>query len=118
MIDTIIQVVMSMLLLIGGIIVGMSLLQAHRAEGPPKLTDLLTSTDPRGVTRFDARKCWEAGTFAVSTWAFVFLTASGKLTEFFFVGYMTTWVGARFLRDREKRMPVGENLRVPEKAIT
>lgn len=103
MIDVIIQVVMGMILLIGGTMIGISLIRIHRDKTKPSFLDLIT-TVRNGVQYFDARKCWEAGAFCVSTWAFVFLTASGKLTEFFFVGYMTTWVGARFLRDREKRL--------------
>ena len=104
MIEVIVQSVMGMILLIGGTMIGISLLRMHRDPKAPNLIDLLTSTDRKGVTRMDARKCWEAGAFCVSTWAFVFLTASGKLSEFFFVGYMGAWVGARFLRDREKRL--------------
>lgn len=33
------------------------------------------------------------GAFAVSTWCFIYLTATGKLTEWFFMGYMAAWVG-------------------------
>jgi hypothetical protein len=70
---------------------------------PASPWDLLTSTKD-GVIRFDARKCWEAGAFVVSTVAFVVLTWRNGLTEWFFIGYMGTWVGARFLRDREQRL--------------
>ncbi len=30
----------------------------------------------------------------VSTWGFVHLTVSEKLTEFYFIGYMAAWAGA------------------------
>lgn len=104
MINAIIQIVMSMLLLCAAIGIGVSLIRMHRDQNAPNLTDLITSTDRTGRVRFDARKCWEAGAFLTSTWGFVFLTASFKLTEFFFIGYMGAWVGARFLRDREQRL--------------
>jgi hypothetical protein len=70
---------------------------------PASPWDYLTSTRDAKV-RFDARKTWEAGAFIVSTFAFVWLVYSDKLTEWFFIGYMGTWVGARFLRDREQRL--------------
>ena len=107
MIEAIIQIVMSTVLICGAIGVGVSLLKMHKNKELPSLFDLITATDKNGKTRIDARKCWEAGAFLSSTWAFVFLVAAGKLTEFYFVGYMSAWVGARFLRDREKRLNNG-----------
>ena len=70
---------------------------------PASPWDYVTSTK-NGVVRFDARKTWEAGAFTVSTGAFAWLTYTASLTEWFFVGYMMTWVGARYLRDREQRL--------------
>ena len=104
MIEIVVQIVMSTVLLCAAIGIGVSLLRMHRDHSLPSLTDLITATDKKGKTRLDARKCFEAGAFLTSTWAFVFLTAAGKLTEWYFVGYLGSWVGARFLRDREKRL--------------
>lgn len=70
---------------------------------PASPWDYITSSRD-GQVRFDPRKTWEAGAFVVSTFAFAWLSYKGQLTEFFFVGYMTTWVGARYLRDREQRL--------------
>ena len=106
MIEVIIQIVMSTVLLCACIGIGVSLLKMHRDPAAPNMRDLITATDKKGQIRLDARKCFEAGCFLASTWAFVFLTANGKLTEFFFAGYMGAWVGARYLRDREKRLAV------------
>ena len=106
MIDIIVQVAMGTILICGAAAIGVSLLKMHKDPTAPNLRDLITSTDREGRVRIDARKCFEAGCFLSSTWAFVFLTANGKLTEVFFAGYMGAWVGARFLRDREKRMRV------------
>ena len=110
MIDFIVQIVMSTVLLIGGVIVGVTLIRMHRDKSLPSLFDLVTATDKAGTVRLDARKCWEAGAFLTSTWAFVFLTAGGKLTEFYFTGYMGAWVIARSMRDREQRL-----MKLPEK---
>lgn len=73
---------------------------------PASPWDYITSTKD-GKVRFDPRKTWEAGAFLVSTAAFAWLAYHDKLTEWFFVGYMGTWVGARFLRDREQRLNNG-----------
>ena len=104
MIDVIIQIVMGTMLICGAVGVGVSLLRMHRDKELPKLTDLLTSTDRKGKVRFDARKCFEAGAFLTTTWAFVFLTAQGKLTEFYMISYVGAWVVARSMRDREQRL--------------
>jgi hypothetical protein len=75
----------------------------------PNLLDVLTSTDRKGKPRFDSRKCFEAGAFCVSTWAFVYLTLSRQLTEWFFAGYIAAWVVARTMRDREQRLAGNAN---------
>ena len=104
MIDAIIQIAMGTVLICGTIAIGISLLRMHRDHNAPSLTDLLTATDKTGRTRFDARKCWEAGAFLASTWAFIFVTAQGKMTETFFLAYAGVWTIARTMRDREQRL--------------
>lgn len=74
---------------------------------PASPWDYVTSSKG-AVVHFDPRKTWEAGAFLVSTAAFAWLAYSDKLTEWFFIGYMGTWVGARFLRDREQRLAKGQ----------
>lgn len=106
MIELMTTVVMGALLILFVIFVGVTIWNIHRSPDKPDLLDLITSTDKSGNVRFDARKCWEAGAFAVSTWGFVFIIVAGKMTEWYFTGYMATWVAARFLRDREKRLEV------------
>lgn len=108
MIEIIIQIAMGTVLICGTIAIGVSLLKMHRAKNAPTLLDLITATDKRGKVRLDARKCFEAGCFLTSTWGFVFLVASNKFTEFYMASYMAAWVGARYLRDREKRLSVQE----------
>lgn len=103
------QIVMSTVLALLVLLAGISLarVQVSKRQDMPNLLDLLTATDKKGKTRYDARKCFECGAFAVSTWAFVYITTANRMTEWFFVGYMTAWVGARWLRDREKRLEQG-----------
>lgn len=71
---------------------------------PSSPWDYVTSTDKHGKVRFDPRKSFEWGSYWVSTtWGSVLLY-QGKFTEWFFVGYMAVWTGARYLRDREQRL--------------
>lgn len=104
MIDIIIQAIMGLILLVGGSLALVSLIRMHRNKDMPSLNDLITSTDRKGKVRLDPRKCFEAGAFLTTTWAFVFLTASGKLTEWFLTVYVGAWVIARTMRDREQRL--------------
>lgn len=104
MTELIIQAVMSMVLLIGGAIVGVTMIRMHRDRNMPSMFDLITATDRYRKVRLDARKCFEAGSFLLSTWIMVFLTSAGKLTVEYFVAYLSVWTAARWLRDREKRL--------------
>jgi len=92
-------------------IAAISLWRVQRDPKKPDLLDLLTSTDKAGKVRFDSRKCFEAGAFATSTWAFVHLTLTHQLTEWFLAAYIGAWVFARTMRDREQRLT---NLPHPE----
>lgn len=103
-IDAIIQAVMGMVLILGGIAAGVSLVKMHRDQSMPSLNDLITATDKRGKVRMDPRKCFEAGSYLLSTWIMVYLTSSGKMTIEFFVAYLGCWTTARWLRDREQRL--------------
>ena len=107
MMEFIVQIIMSMVLLIFGVVIGVSLLRMHRDKSQPTLLDLITATDRKGKTRLDARKCFEAGSFLLSTWVVVYLTSAGKLTVEYFTVFLGVWTTARFLRDREKRLTDG-----------
>lgn len=56
------------------------------------ITDLV-STDGK----LNERKFCRFGAWAVSTWGFVFLACDGKLTEWYFSGYMAAWVASAIL---------------------
>jgi ABC-type Mn2+/Zn2+ transport system permease subunit len=58
------------------------------------LSDILTGDNGR----VSLSKLGEASALVVSTWGFVVLTQQGKLSESYFIGYMTVWTGARILK--------------------
>ena len=95
-----------MALLLAGfiVVIGVSLYRVNTTPGPPELLDLVTATDKCGQIRFDARKCFECGAFFVSTWIVVYLTLTGKLTEWAYGGYMAAWVVSRYLGDKARIM--------------
>ena len=43
--------------------------------------------------KLDEKKFTRLGAWIVSTWGFVYLMLDGKFTEWYFVGYMSIWVG-------------------------
>ena len=104
MIDAVIQIVMALVLICGGITIGVSLLKMHRDRNQPSLSDLVTSTNKKGRVYLDPRKCFEAGSFLLTTWIMVYLTGSGKMSIEYFTVFLGVWTTARYLRDREKRL--------------
>ena len=58
------------------------------------LSDLITGDNGR----VSLSKCGQASALVVSTWGFVVLIQQGKLTEMYFLGYMTVWSGARLMQ--------------------
>ena len=66
------------------------------------LADLVTING-----RLNERKVSRFGAWIVSTWGFVYLIVTGKLTEWYFVGYMTAWV-ANALIGKALKDPNGE----------
>lgn len=64
--------------------------------------ELFTATDKAGICRTDGRKLFEAGAFIVMTVSFYFLTITGKMTEWYALIYVGSWVGARAWRDYAK----------------
>lgn len=56
------------------------------------------------VTYTDPRKLFEVGAFVVMSCGFSYMVIQGKLTEFYAGIYVTAFVTARALRDREQRL--------------
>ena len=104
MIEYVIQIAMSTVLICGTIAIGVSLLRMHRASNTAQLGDLITSTNKKGRVFLDSRKCFEAGSFCLSTWVMVYITLGKGMTVDFFTAYLLCWTAARALRDREKRL--------------
>ena len=58
------------------------------------LSDLLTGDNGK----VSLSKFGQVSALIVSTWGFVVLVQQGKLTEFYFIGYMTVWTGAKLIQ--------------------
>jgi len=56
------------------------------------------------VTYTDPRKLFEVGAFVVMSCGFSYMVIQGKLTEWYAGIYVTAFVAARYLRDREQRL--------------
>lgn len=63
--------------------------------------------------RLNERKVTRFGAWIVSTWGFVYLIVTGKLTEWYFVGYMAAWV-ANALIGKAIKDPIGEQSPTPK----
>lgn len=57
--------------------------------------------------RLNESKMARFGAFMVSTWAFVYLVVTDGMTEWYFVGYMTAWVGnalfSKYMNDKHDK---------------
>lgn len=65
------------------------------------LADLLTGDNGR----VSLAKFGQAAALVVSTWGFAVLVQQGKLTEFYFIGYMTVWAGYRLADAALNKVP-------------
>lgn len=59
------------------------------------LSDLLTGDNGK----VSLAKFGQTSALLVSTWGFVVLVQQGKLTETYFIGYMSVWTGYRLAQD-------------------
>jgi hypothetical protein len=65
------------------------------------LTDCLLGEDGR----FSLFKAGQATALIVSSWAFIILVQQGKLTEFYFYGYMGVWSGINLAKNLIGKAP-------------
>ena len=72
--------------------------------GKLNVWDMVTATDANGVVHTDGRKFQELGAFVVMTVGFSHLVVTGKITEWYAGIYVSAFVTARWLRDREQRL--------------
>lgn len=62
-------------------------------------------------------KCWQAGAFLVTTWAFVKLVEKSGLSEFFLLIYSVAWIGSPVInRIVAAKYPVPDALGEPSQA--
>lgn len=73
---------------------GFVLLRWQRSHPEFDLSDLLTGDNGR----VSLSKFGQATALVVSTWGFVVLIQQGKLSETYFLGYMTVWTGSKLLQ--------------------
>lgn len=75
-----------------------ALLLRHWQHSHPDfdLSDLLTGDNGR----VSLSKFGQVAALVVSTWGFVVLVEQGKLTETYFLGYMTVWTGSKLIQSR------------------
>ena len=77
-----------------GIIVSLWLIN-NDEESPYSFTDLIVENG-----KLSEQKLSRMGAWIVSTWGFVYLVSTNNLSEWYFVGYMGTWVASAILSDR------------------
>lgn len=82
-----------------GIIVSLWLIN-NDEESPYSFTDLIVENG-----KLSEQKLSRMGAWIVSTWGFVYLVSTNNLSEWYFVGYMGTWVASAILSDRFGRQP-------------
>ena len=66
----------------------------HRSSDDFDLRHLVVDSKTQRVSLM---KCGQLFALLVSTWGFVVLVGRDKMTEFYFIGYMTAWSGANLL---------------------
>lgn len=95
----------------GGGVVALILLW-HWTRSHPKfdLSDLVTGDDGR----VSATKFAQTGAFVVATWGFATLVEQGKMTEWYFTGYMLAFVGARLTKDALTKAPHASSITVTQ----
>lgn len=63
--------------------------------------DINNNTDIKDLIcvngRLDEKKFVRFGAWIVSTWGFIYLILENKFSEWYFMGYMTAWVGNAIL---------------------
>lgn len=87
-----IAAISAILLALATITVGVQLYRWHREPNGFDLRDLVTD---QGSQRLSLARFGQIVALAVSTWALVNETVSGRLTEWLFTAYMLSWVGAQ-----------------------
>lgn len=76
------------------LIAGVALSRWQKSHDAFDLADLVTND----AGKVSLSKCAQCAALAVSTWGFVVLVQQGKLTETYFLGYMTIWSGTRLMQ--------------------
>ena len=81
-------------LLLIALLVGLVFLCWQKSHPAFDLADLLTGDNGK----VSLKKFGQAAALVVSTWGFAVLVNQGKMTEFYFVGYMAVWAGLQLVQ--------------------
>lgn len=81
-------------LLVVGLLAALILRHWQHSHPEFDLSDLLTGDNGK----VSLSKFGQVSALVVSTWGFVVLVQQGKLTEFYFIGYMSVWAGYRLVQ--------------------
>lgn len=84
----------TVLIAIAGLLALLIMIRWQRSHPLFDLSDLVTGDNGR----VSLSKIAQAVALSVSTWGFVILVQQGKLTEVYFLGYMTIWSGTKLLQ--------------------
>ena len=90
----------SLSLMVIGLVACIALLVWQRSHPEFDLSDLVVDAG-----KVSLAKTGQAAALVVSTWGFAVLVHQGKLTEFYFIGYMTVWAGYRLADAAIKKTP-------------
>jgi hypothetical protein len=82
-------------LAIGAVIALLMLWQWQRTHPEFDLSDLITGENGK----VSATKFAQTAALVVATWGFVTLVQQGKMTEWYFIGYLTAFLGTRVAKD-------------------
>ena len=81
-------------LLVGALLAALLLRHWQHSHPDFDLSDLLTGDNGK----VSLSKFGQAAALAVSTWGFVVMVQQGKMTEYYFIGYMVAWTGAKLIQ--------------------
>ena len=81
-------------LLVIGLLAALLINSWQKSHPEFDLADLLTGDNGK----VSLSKFGQVSALIVSTWGFVVLVQQGKMTEYYFIGYMVAWTGAKLIQ--------------------
>jgi hypothetical protein len=82
-------------LAVGALLALLLCLRWTRTHPEFDLSDLLTGDNGK----VSSKKFGQTGAWFISSWGFVTMVQQSKMTEWYFIGYMTVWAGVKLASD-------------------